>query len=369
MFINFWYPICTSADLPADTPVRSELLGLRFVAFRDTEGAPHVLADTCVHRGGSLSKGKVQDGCVTCPYHGWRYNGDGRCVMVPSLPGEKPPARAKVDSYPVQEKYGIVFAFLGDAPEAERPPLYDIEQYGQDGWRESEIMHVNVPAYYQRSVENGLDPVHNEFVHPLQGAPAANMDTLENTEMPWGSRMYAYMGHLPEKGGTRMADLRGDPKDLGAGSWHHGPNVLVTSIDLSADNNLTQVFFEAPVDKSNTKIYFINLRNCMMDPAMDSRMYDVNMNIVHEDITVLENLFPIRTPETMTREILIGGDEVIVAYRKWLRKWENLGWRIDAKAMEDNFGDVAWAIPCPERRHSGNWVLDPVPLMPARADA
>jgi phenylpropionate dioxygenase-like ring-hydroxylating dioxygenase large terminal subunit len=364
MYINFWYPICTSEELKDDAPVRSDLLGLGFVAFRDQDGAAHVLSDICVHRGGALSKGKVIDGCVACPYHGWRYNGDGHCTTIPSLNGDKPPARAKVDSYPVQEKYGIVFAFLGDAPEEERPPLFKIEQYGQDGWRESEAMIVNIGAYYQRSVENGLDPVHNEFVHPLQGTPAVKMDQLEHTQMPWGNKMYAYMGQ-PEVGKTRMADLRGKPDDLGAGSWHHGPNVLVTSIDLSAENNITQVFYEAPIDESHTKIYFVNLRNCMLDPAMDDKMRDVNLSIVAEDQGVLENLFPIRTPETTTHEILIGGDEAVVSYRSWLKKWEKLGWRMDTKAMRNNYGDVAYAIPCPDRRQSGNWVLDTVPLMPA----
>ena len=364
MYINFWYPICTAEDLEAEAPVRSDILGLGLVAFRDQDGAAHVLSDVCVHRGGALSKGKVIDGCVACPYHGWRYAGDGRCASIPSMNGDKPPARAKVDSYPVQEKYGIVFAFLGDALEDERPPLYEIEQYGQDGWRESEVMIVNIGAYYQRSVENGLDPVHNQFVHPLQGAPAVKMDQLETSQMPWGSKMYAYMGQ-PEVGKTRMADLRGKPEDLGAGSWHYGPNVLITSIDLSAENNITQVFFEAPVDDSHTKIYFVNLRNCMMDPAMDDKMRDVNLSIVAEDQRVLENLFPVRTPETTTREILIGGDECVVNYRDWLKKWENLGWRMDTRTMRDNYGDIAYAIPCPDRRRSGNWVLDPVPLMPA----
>jgi phenylpropionate dioxygenase-like ring-hydroxylating dioxygenase large terminal subunit len=362
MYINFWYPICTSEDLRSDAPLRADLLGLRFVTFRDTQGVPHVLADTCVHRGGSLGKGKVEDGCVVCPYHGWRYDGHGQCVMIPSLHGDKPPARAKVDSYPVQEKYGIIFAFLGDAPADERSPLYEIEEFGQDGWRASEVMIVNVPAYYERSVENGLDPVHNEFVHPLQGGPSVKMDTLEATDMAWGSRFYAHMGQ-PEVGKTRMADLRGRPEDLGAGSWHHGPNTLVTSIDLSAKNNLTQVFFEAPIDEGNTKIYFINLRNCWMDPAMDKQMVETNLNIVHEDVDILANLFPIRTPDTTTREILIRGDECVVNYRRWLRSWEDLGWRMDAKVMQQNYGDIAYAIPCPERRETGNWVLEPVPLL------
>ena len=134
-------------------------MGLNFVAFRDKEGQAHVLSDTCVHRGGSLSKGWMKDGCVVCPYHGWEYGGDGKCQTVPSIGFDgKPPARAKVDSYPVQEKYGIVFAFLGDLPEEERPTLYDIEEYDQDGWRKNELIVLDIDYYYERSIENGLDP-------------------------------------------------------------------------------------------------------------------------------------------------------------------------------------------------------------------
>ena len=125
MYINFWYPICKSDELKNEEALQSKLLGMNYVAFRDSDGTPHVLADTCVHRGGSLGKGKVIDDCIACPYHGWRFGGDGKCTLVPLLgPDVSPPARAKVDSYPVEERYGIVFALLGDLPEEERPPLY-----------------------------------------------------------------------------------------------------------------------------------------------------------------------------------------------------------------------------------------------------
>ena len=124
MYINFWYPILRSEDLGYDEPVKAKVLGCNLVAFRDQEGEAHVLSDTCTHRGGSLggawSAGKaprIIDGCVVCPYHGWEFGGDGECKNIPSIGyGEKTPPRAKVDSYPVQEKYGIVFAFLGDEP-------------------------------------------------------------------------------------------------------------------------------------------------------------------------------------------------------------------------------------------------------------
>ena len=62
MYINFWYPICTAESLDEENPQRVELLGVRLVAFRDEAGTAHVLSDTCIHRGGSLGKGKVMGG-------------------------------------------------------------------------------------------------------------------------------------------------------------------------------------------------------------------------------------------------------------------------------------------------------------------
>ena len=166
MYINFWYPICTSEDLNENNPQRVELLGIRLAAFRDSQGNANVIADTCVHRGGSLGKGKLKGDSVQCPYHGWEFNGRGECTKIPSMEGKTPPGRAKVDGYPVQEKYGIVFAFLGDLPEAERPPLHEVAELDQEGWQFSGPLVFEIEGYYERSIENGLDPVHNEFVHP-----------------------------------------------------------------------------------------------------------------------------------------------------------------------------------------------------------
>ena len=366
MYINFWYPVCTSADLGENKPVPVRILGLRFVAFRDTSGAAHVLSDTCAHRGGSLSKGTVKDDCVVCPYHGWRYRGDGTCQTIPSLAeGQKPPARAKVDSYPVQEKYGIVHAFLGDLPEEERPPLYEIEEYGKDGWRESEIMLLNIACYYERSMENGLDPIHNEFVHPLQGAPSPQADTLQVTDVPWGTGVIGKYGEKAEKPNEQNLEaLESDPDELNASSWTHGPNTLITWIQFSKDSSLHQYFFEAPVDENHTKIYFINLRNAMLDEEYDEKFRVANLQITYEDIGILEELYPVRTPETNTREVMTPGDRAIVRFRELLKTWEGNGWRLDRRAMREAEGDIAFAIPCPARRESGNWVLDPVPLVP-----
>jgi len=370
MYINFWYPIARSTEVTAEKPLKVTLLTLPFVAFRDQSGQAHVLADTCVHRGGSLGAGLVKNDCVVCPYHGWEFSGDGKCQRIPSLGNDaKLPARAKVDSYPVQEKYGIVFAFLGDLPEAERPPLYDIEEYGQGTWK-SQLYVLDVKAYYERSMENGLDPIHNEFVHPLQGAPMMSPERQRQPvpveDIPWGSKFYVPFGDKLIHD-TDLSRIKTGERLGAAGSWHQGPNQLVTWIDLTATNSFHQYLFEAPVDEGSTRIFFVNMRNWLTEDKHDQRMEDVTLRIVHEDIRILEALNPVRTPDTNTKEVLVPGDYALVRYREWLKKWDAMGWRIDMKALRARQGDVAMTIPCPARRESGNWVLDTVPLLPAAA--
>ncbi len=371
MYINFWYPVARSEEITADKPLRVELLGLDFVAFRDEKGAANVLADTCIHRGGSLSAGLVKNGCVACPYHGWQFDGEGNCKHVPSLPEGKVPPRAKVDAYPVQERYGIVFAFLGDLPEEERPPLYDVEEYGTEGWK-SQLYVFDLACNYERSVENGLDPIHNEFVHPAQGAPMLSPEQQSTQvpmeDIPWGTKFYL---HYPTKkdADTELNPVKSGERVGSAGSWFQGPNQLVTWIDISSQNSFHQYLFEAPVDDGHTRIFFLNMRNWLLEDEHDDRIEKPTLDIVHEDIGILERLKPVQTPPTNTKEVMVPGDTVILRYREWLAEWDAKGWRIDYQRLQQEKGGVAYVIPCPARRESGNWVLDTVPLQPGGAEA
>ena len=90
---------------------------------------------------------------------------------------------------------------------------------------------------------------------------------------------------------------------------------------------------------------------------------NINMNIAHEDIRIIEALDPIRTPHTTTKEMLLPQDKPIVRYRQYLQDWEDKGWRIDQKSFRAQRGDVAFAIPSPARRESKNWIVEPIPLM------
>ena len=368
MYVNFWYPVAKVEDVQDNEPLQVQILGLKFVAFRDTDGIARVLSDTCIHRGGALGKGWVRDGCVICPYHGWEYRGDGKCANIPTFNKDtKLPARAKVDSYPTQEKYGIVFAFLGDLPEAERPTICEVPEFDADGWRVNDMVVFEVNAYYERSVENGLDAAHNEFVHPAQGSPTIN-ETLRRNPIkvedtpPWGSGFLQAFGESMSEETKLIGVGEGSTR---AGSAHHGPNILITRIIISDDKAFVQYFFEAPIDENRTRIFFINIRSFMMEDKNDQRLIDVNMQIAAEDIAIIETLDPVRTPHSTTKELLTPADAPIVRYREFLQEWEGKGWRIDQQELRAKRGDVAFAIPSPDRREHKNWVLDPVPLMPA----
>ncbi len=361
MYINFWYPIGTSEDITADTPFRTDIYGLKYVAFRDEDGKAHVLSDTCVHRGASLGKGKIKNGNVECPYHGWQFGGSGACTLIPSLGSDaKIPNRAKVDSYPTQERYGIVFAFLGDLPEKERPTLYDIPEDGDNAWRGSEVMILDVDYHYERSMENGLDPAHNEFVHTAQGSPSIFGQTFDVIDDPWGSHFMVNFKNQDDDATEFSKELS---VDLKAGSGHHGPNVLITWIQFSEEAKIHQYFFEAPVDDGKTRIFFINYRSFMTEPEHDEAVKAQNMRVAQEDINILLELDPVQTPETNTKEILVPSDKPVVRFREWNKEWEQNGWRVDVPALKANLGKVAMAIPCPGRRESKSWVLDAVPLV------
>ena len=392
MYINFWYPILRSEDLGPGKPEKVKVLGCNLVAFRDDEGKAHVLSDTCTHRGASLGGGwslagkpRIVNNCIVCPYHGWEFGGDGECKNIPSIGyGTKPPPRAKVDSYPVQEKYGIVFAFLGDEPEATRPPLLNIEEYGQPGWRANQVLVLEVDYYYERSIENGLDPAHNEFVHPTHGHSAINRDTYkvrdystEDHRQGWG---FWFMHEfdsppLPQKdhitaGGqeTPWGNTKTETTNIFAGGGTYGPNAMPTYITITEDKMFRQYFFEQPVDESKTKIFNRNMRNFLLEPDKDGPIHARNKVIAGQDITILVDLEPAQTPMNNIKEVLMPADKAVVAYREWLAKFDDKGWRIDWKTFKERHAkDKMYAIPCPGRRTSGNWVLEAVPLFKNRA--
>jgi len=370
LFINFWYAALRSDQL-AGQPAGVRMLGQNFVLFRDSAGRARCLANVCVHRGGSLAGGKVKGDCVECPYHGWQFDGAGQCARIPSLgAGAKIPARARVDAYPVEERYGLVHVFLGDLPEAERPTIMDIPEYGQPGW------HVQVDEYldtvdYRRTVENGLDPAHNEFVHTTHGFSGKEGDSrvpdLQVEEHPWGCGFMTtyYSPPLHDAKMKAAAGRQGDAV-VTAGTFHHGPTCMTTRINPGPGISIHQNAFKTPVDARTVKTFLVQTRTFLPGAEHDGRFSERNLFVRGQDQAVLTALEPFFTPETNRHELLMPSDRAVARYRERLLDWESRGWRLDEAALRQDDGRVARAIPSPARREQPRgWVLDPVPMVPA----
>jgi phenylpropionate dioxygenase-like ring-hydroxylating dioxygenase large terminal subunit len=121
---NYWYPVLQSEELPAEKPVGFMALSEPLVAWRDAIGNPCVARDRCPHRSIKLSIGRVYDGNLQCILHGLRFNGEGRCIMVPWE--EAQDDRKKLPAaiaYPARELGGYIWAYLGDTIRFPAPPL------------------------------------------------------------------------------------------------------------------------------------------------------------------------------------------------------------------------------------------------------
>ena len=129
-FRRHWLVVGTTREL-RDIPQAVKVLGEELVLFRDDTGRIGLLGLHCPHRGASLEYGDIEDGGIRCPYHGWLFDVGGRCLAMPTEPVERGfTQKVRHLSYPVREQGGLLFAYLGTAPES-APPLPQILAAGQ----------------------------------------------------------------------------------------------------------------------------------------------------------------------------------------------------------------------------------------------
>jgi phenylpropionate dioxygenase-like ring-hydroxylating dioxygenase large terminal subunit len=373
MLINFWYPMATSAEL-TDKPLKVRALMQDFVVFRDSQGKAHCLSNTCVHRGGSMADGKIVGDHMQCPYHGWQFDGGGQCKRIPSLGiNATIPGRTRIDAYPVQELYGLIFAFLGDLPEAERPPVLAVKEWGQPGWRTT-LQHFPIAGYYERSIENGVDPAHNEYVHDTHGFSGERDEEYKIGDMrmddspPWG-RGFWHTFKAPQLPGE-LKQYRPGEGELEAGTGFFGTNHVWTYIHPGPNFFIHQYLYERPIDEENTYLYLVCARNFALEEKSDAYVIERNQYVANQDRVIISNLHPRLTPDVNTKEFMVPSDRCILLYREAQKEWEAKGWRIDMDEVNRNRGKVAYAIPSPARREQKGWVLDAVPLVkPSAAGA
>jgi phenylpropionate dioxygenase-like ring-hydroxylating dioxygenase large terminal subunit len=159
-----WHCAAWSREL-AGAPLGRKLLGHNVVLFRDANGTARAVGARCPHRGADLARGSLVDGCLQCPFHGWRFDGFGQCVRIPSQPESvKIPPQASLPSFSLCEREGLLWIWTGaQAPNAP-PPRDPIGQPGRS-MRRIFFDACLVEAAFLDAVENFFDQAHVPFIH------------------------------------------------------------------------------------------------------------------------------------------------------------------------------------------------------------
>ncbi|MDB5858160.1 MAG: ring-hydroxylating oxygenase subunit alpha [Ramlibacter sp.] len=167
LFRRFWTPALLSGELPGPdcTPVRLQVLGEDYLAFRDTQGRVGVVEPHCPHRGADLFFGRNEQEGIRCVYHGWKFDVHGRCVDMPTLePGtqrDRICEKTRLNALPVREAGGIVWVYMGPG---EAPPLPELEFLTvpeSHRYVSKKLQECN----WAQACEGGLDTAHFSFLH------------------------------------------------------------------------------------------------------------------------------------------------------------------------------------------------------------
>lgn len=166
-----WYFACRSKDIDQDQVFRLEMAGQKIVVFRDEHGGPTAVSALCSHMGADISYGVCSKGRLTCPLHGWTFDGTGRCVR--GYEGGKAHAKARQRRWPAAEAHNHVFIYFAGAPGAPPPdfpsfpsPFSLLQKRGRSiNYSTSEALELNIDGPWFWVGANGSDTRHFEVVH------------------------------------------------------------------------------------------------------------------------------------------------------------------------------------------------------------
>ncbi|MSO96679.1 MAG: aromatic ring-hydroxylating dioxygenase subunit alpha [Rhodospirillaceae bacterium] len=373
MFTNVWYVAERSASLSAE-PIKVRMLGCDFVLFRDKTGKAACLSNVCPHRGANLAGGKCRDdGSVACPYHGWRFNRDGQCVRIPSQtqPDKIELPQAKVDAYPVIEKNGLIWVFLGDEPEQAAPP-FDIPEVGDSKYRQIDVNEV-WNCSYERAVEIDLDYVHSHFVHGAFGEEhrARPPDHVVEDFSEHGFATHLIAKSQPNRGLWRLLrkEGKGVPSYLKFKLPGFCRRVQVFIGGEGSKMHFAFYHFATPIDDEHVQNRLLFFRAFMTHPFFDKTNIKRNEQAIREDRKICEEIYPKSPTVARDWEVQTEHDHLVGAFHRILRGMREKGWQIDAKARREMAADnKPLLIPSPARRKTpAGWAFPAVPRIAAKA--
>ncbi|WP_391486250.1 Rieske 2Fe-2S domain-containing protein [Acinetobacter pittii] len=316
---SHWYPVARIQDV-STTPQRVTLLDVNMALYKTESGEIHLVRDICPHRGVPLTKGWVDGDDIVCPYHGLRYNTEGKCTQIPAQPElTKISDRFSLTKFPVVQRYGLIWTSIHgrDIAKANIPVL--------DTWDDAEHQailppFVDIGGSSGRQLEGFIDVAHFAWVHHNAFANRDNpiVPKYHTERTNYGLKTvyisnvsnYPYeLKHLEPEGFLWKRTFEVYP-----------PFSAVLTVDFPEGGVLKILNACCPISSNKTRLFVPLTRN--FDQTGDlEKVYAFNAQIFAEDQDMVESQKPEELPLDLMMEAHFEADRSSTTYRRILAEW------------------------------------------------
>ena len=318
-FARGWHCLGLEQDLADGKPHRVEAFGTRLVVFAGSDGRIHVLDGYCRHMGGDLTQGTVKGDEIACPFHDWRWGGDGRCKQIPYA--RRVPLRARTQAWPTLVQDGLVFVW--NDPEGNPPPadvtIPRIPQATDAGWTDWRWYSTVIEgANCREIVDNVVDMAHFFYVH--YSFPTYFKNVFE------GHTATQYMNGDGREDVRPTTPGKGSPVVLGTTSVaaYHGPSFMVDEVtyhyeDLDVDTVLINCHY--PIDENSFVLQYgivVERKDGLTDAEAEEMAAKTGSFIRYgfeQDVAIWKNKARIDNP------LLCEEDGPVYQLRRWYQQF------------------------------------------------
>ncbi len=301
MFLhNAWYVAAWDRELDR-APMAVKILGQEIVLYRKADGTPAALEDACPHRKLPLSMGRVKGDNLECGYHGLTFDCSGKCVKVPGA--SRAPAAAVVRAYPLEERYGLLWIWMGEPDLADPAHVFTVAHWGDPAWGVNQGEGMTMECNYLYVTDNLLDPSHVSWVHQTSfGSAACEEAPLESTMSDDGVTVSRWMLDVePAPFYAPFLKFQGNCDRKQQYEVRYPSHAAIKAIFTPAGTGgegqpmhpdvfiMDSYNFMTPIDENSTRYYWFQMRNFAPGDADVSRRFSESVRAAFsEDRVILQ---------------------------------------------------------------------------------
>ena len=324
---RYWHPIGLAADASA-TPRQIKVLGEDLILFRDGQGRPGLVYPHCAHRGTSLYYGKVEAQGIRCCYHGWLFDVQGHCLEQPCEPelGARSCAKVRQPWYPVQELYGLVWAYLGPPDKKPVLPRYECLDVLDEGeMLEADDSSIGgggppvIPCNWLQHYENLVDTFHVAILHSSFSGTQFVKEMAVMPQVTWDTQAHSVraISLRPLPGGRTLRRI----SEAGLPTLR-----VIPSPKLGRFGRVESLGWVLPIDDHSFRIYVVGrvreageLRR--MRTRMNGKLWEEMSEAEHQQYpNDVEAMVSQGVVAPHSQEHLVTSDKGLILLRKLLRR-------------------------------------------------